>query len=569
VGLGSFLQFLSWPDFLLGLRAENNGTGFSNVFASFDDFGLTNREFRVWEGTGFAQDDYKIHRSLTLNIGLRYERLGQFGDRLGRNASFDIGKADPNPAPSGSVAGYVVASNFPGVLPPGVLRANNTFGNYGEGQNTIAPRIGFAWQFLPRTSRMVLRGGYGTYYSRPTGQAFYQNILGAPFSVFRLNTGAANANATFQAPFPQPFPTPESFPSFPAYSPSTATTVYSVAPGFRPAVIQQYSLNVQAELREGWLLEIGYVGTRGTHLVRQRSLNQALSASANSPIRGVGTNSVANIPLRVPIVGVPPDSLVEMESEGSSWYNGLEVSLTKRLSDRLQFLASYTFSKTLDTDGADINSTSSGNGLTLGDQDSPRQRWGRASFDRTHRFVFSTTWKLPSPPRGVPRTVLGDWSLAAIATIQSGSALTIAETNSTNVFGISEDRAQLSGTCSKGQLVKGGAVKSKLSGYFNTSCFTSPSIVGADGIGTSFGNSATGMVDGPGQANLDLTFSKTVVLNWPVEKSSLQFRAEFFNALNHPQFANPDNNLTSPTFGFISSTAVNPRVGQLALRFAF
>ena len=191
VGLGSFLQFLSWPDFLLGLSAEDNGTGFSNVFASFDDFGLTNREFRVWEGTGFAQDDYRIRRSLTLNIGLRYERLGQFGDRLGRNASFDIGRADPNPAPSGSVAGYVVASNFPGVLPPGVLRANNTFGNYGEGQNTIAPRIGFAWQFLPGTSRMVLRGGYGTYYSRPTGQAFYQNMLGrSVFSVsFKCGSG--------------------------------------------------------------------------------------------------------------------------------------------------------------------------------------------------------------------------------------------------------------------------------------------------------------------------------------------------------------------------------------------
>ena len=140
-------------------------------------------------------------------------------------------------------------------------------------------------------------------------------------------------------------------------------------------MIQQYSLNVQAELHEGWLLEIGYVGTRGTHLVRQRSLNQALTASANNPIRGVTTNTVANIPLRVPILGVPPDSLVEMESEGSSWYNGLEASLTKRLSHGLQFLASYTFSKTLDTDGADINSTSSGNALTLGDQNSPRQRW--------------------------------------------------------------------------------------------------------------------------------------------------------------------------------------------------
>jgi hypothetical protein len=165
--------------------------------------------------------------------------------------------------------------------------------------------------------------------------------------------------------------------------------------------------------------------------------------------------------------------------------------------------------------------------------------------------------------------VLGDWSLAAIATIQSGSALTIAETNSTNVFGISEDRAQLSGTCAKNQLVRAGSVESKLNNYFDATCFTSPPIIGTDGIGTSFGNSATGIVDGSGQANLDLALSKTVVLRWPVEKSSFQFRAEFFNTLNHTQFANPDTSFTSPTFGVISSTAVNPRVGQVALRFAF
>jgi hypothetical protein len=258
-----------------------------------------------------------------------------------------------------------------------------------------------------------------------------------------------------------------------------------------------------------------------------------------------------------------------MESEGSSRYNGLEASLTKRLSHGLQFLASYTFSKTLDTDGASINQTSSGNALTLGDQNSPRQRWGRASFNRPHRFIFSTTWTLPSPPRGLPRTLLGGWSLAAIATIQSGNALTIAETNSTNIFGISEDRAELSGQCTKGPLVRGGAVESKLNGYFNASCFTTPPIIATDGIGTAFGNSATGIVNGPGQANLDLAFSKAVTLNWPVEKSSLQFRAEFYNALNHPQFSNPDIDFTSPTFGVISSTAVSPRVGQLALRFDF
>ena len=112
-------------------------------------------------------------------------------------------------------------------------------------------------------------------------------------------------------------------------------------------------------------------------------------------------------------------------------------------------------------------------------------------------------------------------------------------------------------------------MQSKLSGYFNASCFTSPPIIGADGIGTAFGNSATGIVNGPGQANLDLALSKACVVNWPIEKSSFQFRAEFFNTLNHPQFANPDTNFTSPTFGVISSTAVNARVGQLAVRFAF
>ncbi len=569
LGLGSLVRFLSWPDFLLGLSSTGNGTEFSNVFASFDDFGLSNRELRVWEGAGFLQDDYRIRKSFALSLGLRYEHLGHFADNLGRNASFDIGKADSNPPPSGSVAGYVVASNFAGIPPAGVVRAHNTFGNYGEGQNTLSPRVGIAWQLLPQSSRLVLRAGYGTYYSRPTGQAFYQNVLGAPFSVFRLNAGTANANATFQAPFPQPFPTPVSFPLFPTYSPTTATTIYSASPGFRPAIIQQYSLNVQAELHEGWLLQVGYVGTRGTHLVRQRSLNQALSASESNPIRGETTNSVANIPLRVRILGVPPDSLVEMESEGSSWYNGLETSLAKSLSSGLQFLASYTFSKTLDTDGADINSTSSGNALTLGDQNSPRQRWGRASFDRTHRFVISTTWALPSPSQGWRRAVLGNFSLAAIATIQSGSALTIADTNSTNVFGITEDRAQLSGTCSKGQLVRGGSIESKLNGYFNASCFTNPPIIGTDGIGTAFGNSATGVVSGPRQANLDLALSKTLLLKWPVETGSLQFRAEFYNALNHPQFANPDTNFTSATFGAITSTAVNPRVGQLALKFAF
>lgn len=568
-GFGSFVQFLSWPDFLLGLDGSSNSTGFSNVFESLDAFGLLNRDFRVWDASGFAQDDYRIRRSLTLNLGLRYERLGQFGDDLGRNSSFDVNKANASPPLSGSLDGYIVASNFPASLPSGVTRVNNTFGNYGDGQNTIAPRIGFAWQILPQTNRLVLRGGYGIYYSRPTGQAATKSVLAAPFALSRINTGLTNAAATFQEPFAQPFPTPESFPMFVPYSPATNSSVNALAPNFRPAMVQQFSLNTQVEVKQGWLLEIGYVGARATRLQRFRSLNQALDASPSHPVNSVTSNTLANIGLRVPTPGIRPDSLSEMESEGSSWHNGLEVSLTKRLDHGLQFLASYTFSKTLDTDGADINSTSSGNALTLGNQNSPQQRWGRASFDRTHRFVVSATWNLPSPQTGLERVVLGGWDVAAVVTIQSGSALTISDTNANNVFGISEDRAQLTGNCSKSQLVKGGSVESKLGGYFNAACFTGPPIIGADGIGTAFGNSGTGIVDGPGQANLDLAFSKTVIVNWPMEKRSVQFRGEFFNALNHPQFANPDTNFTSPTFGVISSTAVNPRVIQLALKLEF
>lgn len=567
---GSYVQFLSWPDFLLGLNATGNGTGmFSNVFQSTDLFGLLDRAFRVWEGSAFAQDDYRVARFLTLNLGLRYERLGQFGDELGRNASFDLSKADANPPSGGTLDGYIVASNFPGNVPTGVIRAGNTFGNYGQGQNAVAPRVGFAWQILPNTSRLVLRGGYGIYYSRPTGQASVISVLAAPFGLSRLSTGLANANATFQSPFAQPFPTPDSFPLFAPYSPTSRVSVSVLAPDFRPAVIQQFSVNIQEELHEGWLLEVGDVGARGTHLQRSRFANQALSASPEDPIRGATSNTVANIRLRVPIPGIDPSALRDMESQGSSWYNGLEVSLTKRLGHGLQFLASYTFSRTLDTDGSDVDAISSSNGRPLGDQNSDRQRWGRTSFDRTHRFTLSETWALPGPSAGFQKILLAGWHLSAVATIQSGSALTIADTNASNVFGINGDRAQLTGNCANNQLTTNGAIGSRLDNYFNASCFTTPPIVGADGIGTAFGNSGTGIVDGPGQANLDLAIAKVFPLGWLHEQNTLEVRAEFFNAFNHPQFANPDSNFTSPTFGVISSTAASPRVGQLALKFGF
>ena len=568
VGIGSFLQFLSWPDFLLGLDATGNGTGsFSNVFASVDAFGLFDRQYRAWEGSLYAQDDFKVTPRMTVNLGLRFERLGQFGDELGRNGSFDIMHADPNPPAQGSIAGYVVGSNFSGTIPSGVMRSGNAAANKGDGQNTFGPRLGFAWQVLPHSTHFILRGGYGIYFSRPSGQAFYQTIFGAPFTDVRVTAGPSNATASFAQPFAQPFPTISDFPLFPSYSPTSTTTVFTTSPDFRSSIVQQFSLNLQTQISSSTLFEIGYVGTRGTHLLRQRSLNQALVATPADPIRGETTNTIANIPMRVPILGIPPDSLVMTESEGDSWYNGLEASVTRKLTYGLQFLASYTFSKVLDTDGADVSGTSAGNVLTQGDQNDPRQRWGRANIDRTHRFIFSGLYSLPTPTdNGLKKATLGGWELSGVFTLQSGPALTVLNTNANNVFGISEDRAQIASGCVASRLVTSGSIESKLNNYFNSSCFTSPPVIGADGIGTAFGNSPTGVVDGPGQRNVDLAIIKRTAIS---ERVNLEFRAEMFNFFNTPQFGIPDTNFSSPTFGHITSTSVNPRIIQLALKINF
>jgi hypothetical protein len=178
-------------------------------------------------------------------------------------------------------------------------------------------------------------------------------------------------------------------------------------------------------------------------------------------------------------------------------------------------------------------------------------------------------YALPTPPQPWAKAVFGGWSASGVLTLQTGTALTVAYNNATNVFGISEDRAQLASGCSKANLVNPKAVKSKLEAYFNASCLTAPPVVGADGIGTTFGDSATGIADGPGQSNLDLGAMRTVAMHWPREGASLEFRAEFFNALNHPQFSNPNTTFGSSGFGIISSTSVNPRVGQLAIKVMF
>jgi hypothetical protein len=340
---------------------------------------------------------------------------------------------------------------------------------------------------------------------------------------------------------------------------------------------QEYSLGVQTLLPGNLTLEVGYSGARGTHQIRERSVNQAQLASPANPIRGETTNTLANVPLRVPFEGWDPALMQQIESSGAYWYNALLVGLNKRLSHGLQFQVSYTFTRDLSDDAFTTNGA---NGATsVGDQNVPRDRYGPDLFVRPHRFITNFTYQIPGPKdvRSFRGEVFGGWMLAGVVTVQSGHPLTLTYNHLAgmpSVFGsAADDRPSLSGTCSKGQFVNSGSVGSNIGGthtYINTTCFAAPAVFSADDPnGVGFGNAGVGILEGPGQQNFDLSLIKRFPLRWPRESAQLEFRSEFFNAFNHPQFGDPDVEFTSPTFGQITTTVVNPRVVQFALKFSF
>lgn len=568
--------FLSWPDFLLGLDAQGNGTAAyaslgldsSNVFFSTDLFGLFGRAYREWETHAYVQDDFNVHPRLTLNLGFRYDRLGDISDALGRNGSLDHGFLDPNPPATGALAGYVVPSNYSGgAIPPGVTQSENEFAVRGAGQNTWNPRVGLAWQ-VPRTDRVVLRAGYGVYHSRYTGTPVAQLLNNPPFAMGRFLIYEANAAATAAIPFPLDS---VSLPSFPAYSPATALTTKTFDPNFRAPMMQDYSLGIQMQLPGEIVLDVGYSGARGLHLIRQRSINQAGIASSTNPIRGETTNTLANVSLRVPFQGWDPGNLVQFESAGASWYNALLVGLNRRVTHSLQAQISYTFSRNLTTDP--LMSVGQVGGISSGDQNTPDLRYGPDFFVREHRFVANWHYQLPGP-KGLTSLygqLFGGWGLAGVATLQSGHKLLVLfNPNGRNVFGQGADRASLSGACKPGRYLMPGSIASNLNAYINANCFVEPAVFSADDpVALGFGNSGVGIFEGPGQDNFDLSLSKRFAFHRPRENSLLEFRAEFFNAFNHPQFCDPDIEITSLTFGRISCTSVAPRIIQFGLKFSF
>ncbi len=389
------LTFQSFPDFLLGLNAAQNGTNlFSNVFVSVDLTGQFDRASRNWEASAYIQDSYRVSSRLTLNAGVRWEYLPPLTDTTGRPTTVDASLLDPNPPAQGSLAGIIVQANYPGTVPAGVFQTDKNTVLDLANAHTFAPRAGFAWKVLGDSNRVVMRGGYGLYFSRTTGQVQTQTTTTQPFGLLRASAGPPNAAATFANPFPSPIPTEASFPLFVPYTPGSNLTATAVDRDLEPGRVQQFSLGIQSELTPNLLWEIGYVGSRGDRLQRSRSLNQALLASGTNPIRGVTTNTVANINQRKPFLGWSTSDLRAVEAQGETEYDGLETSVTKRYSNGLQFLASYTYSKTIDSDGANTEANGQA-GAGVGNQNDDAARRGPASFSRPHRFVTSFIYELP------------------------------------------------------------------------------------------------------------------------------------------------------------------------------
>src|SRR6185369_6835672 len=260
----------------------------------------------------------------------------------------------------------------------------------------------------------------------------------------------------------------------------------------------------------------------------------------------------------------------------SSWYHGMDASLTKRLTKGLQFLAAYTFSHAYSTTGR--STAAGGTSGIAGNQNDPRANYCRSEFNREHRLVLSYLYELPRPQKFHPviNNLLGGWAVAGVTTLQSGAPLTLTGTNSNNIFGITTDRAQLAAGCTYNDLTVSGSVHSKLGNYFNKSCILRNAagtaiwpVIGDDARATAFGNSGVGIVFGPDQRNFDISLIKRTSLKALREGANLEFRTEFFNAFNTTQFGNPSASVSAATFGVISSTAVNPRIIQFALKLNF
>jgi Carboxypeptidase regulatory-like domain/TonB dependent receptor len=583
------LTFQTFSDFLLGQSAAQNGSplGYSNIYATAA--GVTQPggqilDLRANSSAAFIQDDFKISQHLTLNLGLRWEYLGHEFDADRANGGFDtwwtLLNAVPIPPAGGTYAGYTVANNYNGFLPPGVFqRSKNSADQNGAPWNNFEPRIGFAWQPLS-SDKLVVRGGFGTYYNMINGTPQIFNQEEDPVTITSIGrSGAGNAAASFQNPY-------GTIPSIGWQN--LLRTATGLTPTFiavdqylvNPLVLS-YNLNVQYGFTPSFVLEVGYVGNRGERLIAGEALNVARLASPTSPLNCglpsgcVTTNTAANVNQRVPIIGIPSGGISNLANVGDSEYSSLQVTLRKRFSRGLQFQGAYTFGRVF-TDDAGLTYTSGTSAaVNSNDPNNRAQQHAQADFNREHRLVVNYTYDIPSynQGQGFAGKLLSGWGLSGLTTVQSGLPINITDSRGSLVFAAGSARAEICPGETYANLKTPGSVRQNLNDYLNLSAICPIPVVGqVNGAGgaTGYGNLGRNPIIGPGQLNFDAAAIKKTTVGGIHENAYLEFRSEFFNLANHPQFSNPTSNAGSlSTYGVISSAAVSPRIIQFALRYAF
>ncbi len=496
-----------------------------------NQFGQTNFDYPL-----FVQDDFKVSSKLTLNLGLRYDLGSAPSQDLGQNSNFvfSTGKWIVSTYKNGAInlttqqiAPFSYTTNAANIITTKQANIDNNIQTISH--KNFAPRIGFAFRPF-NDDRTVVRGAYGIFYLLSRGNNDVTNgIVNVPFiqdqflNNFRMNNGTGAPAFTTQNLFNVPF--------------TGGADLSSLDFLIRPPYNQQWNFSVQRELVPTLALQVAYVGNKGTRLEQNLPYNYALP--------GPGAQ---NLRRQYPQYGTG-DLYTDA---GNSSYHALQISLEKRYSAGLTLLSSFTWSKLID-DLSDSLDAYTGNNPT-------NQALERApgASDITYRSVTSLSYELPVG-RGrlfgsqlpVPADIiLGGWQVATIASFQSGVPFTVTYDGNLANVDVGGNRPNVTGSPD--------VANQTIQNWFNVSAFAKPAPF-------TYGDVGRHTLRGPGFANWDLSLLKNFHFT---ERTYLQFRAEGFNAFNHPQFNQPDGDISSGTAGRITS-ARNERNLQLALKLYF